>query len=146
MGHLNSLALTALKARVATTPQEARRQKLIAKLEEQMALAEAEAAGRKHVVLKKAWTRDSDGNKTLVEREKRIKAWWWETGDALTMVVRYGAKPIDLGRGGKRAISVPNIAAVPATIQTVIEAVKMGELDLAIEGVLTPAKTKQGKA
>ena len=61
MGHLNTLALTALKARVAMTPNEARRQKLITKLQEQLALAEAEAAGSKHVVMKQAWTRDRMG-------------------------------------------------------------------------------------
>jgi hypothetical protein len=145
MGHLNSLALTALKTRVALTPQAQRREKLIRALETQLALASAEAEGRQHVVVKNAWVRDSDGNKTLVARPKRIKAWWWKDGDALAMVVRYGAKPLELAKG-KRALRVENIAAVPATIQTCIEAVKMGELDLAIEGVLASAKAKQGKA
>lgn len=145
MSTISKLNLVPLKARVAMTPQEARRQKLITKLEEQLALAEAEAAGRKHVVMKQAWARDNDGNKTRVEREKRTKAWWWKEGDALTMVVRYGAKPLDLGRGGKRAISVPNIAAVPTTIRTVMEAVNAGELDAAIDAVLGAGKAKQGK-
>lgn len=145
MGHMNTLALTSLKVRVSMTPQEQRRSKLITKLEEQLALAEAEAAGRKHVVLKRAWTHDSDGNKVRVEREKRIKEWWWKDGDALTMVVRYGAKPVDLAKGGKKAITVPNIAAIPATIRTVIEAVNAGELDGAIETVLGATKPKLGK-
>lgn len=145
MGHLNSLALTALKARVAMTPQEQRRVKLITKLEEQLALAEAEAAGRKHVVIKQAWTRDNDGNKTRVEREKRIKAWWWKDGDGLAMVVRYGAKPLELAKG-KRALRVENVAAVPATIRTLIEAAKAGELDAAMDGVIASVKVKQGKA
>lgn len=145
MSTISKLNLVPLKARVAMTPQEARRQKLVIKLQEQLALAEAEAAGRKHVVMKQAWTRDNDGNKTRVEREKRTKAWWWKDGDALTMVVRYGAKPLELGRGGKRAISVPNIAAVPTTIRTVMEAVNSGELDGAIDAVLGTSKAKQGK-
>lgn len=145
MGHLNTLALTSLKVRVSMTPQEQRRAKLITKLEEQLALAEAEAAGRKHVVLKRAWAHDSDGTKVRVEREKRIKEWWWKDGDALTMVVRYGAKPVDLAKGGKKAITVPNIAAIPATIRTVIEAVNSGELDGAIETVLGTTKAKPGK-
>lgn len=145
MGHLNSLALTALKARVAMTPQEQRRVKLTTKLEEQLALAEAAAAGRTHVVTKQAWTRDNDGNKTRVTREKRIKAWWWKDGDGLAMVVRYGAKPLELAKG-KRALRVENVAAVPGTIRTIIEAVKAGELDAAIENVIASAKAKQGKA
>lgn len=144
MSTISKLNLVPLKARVAMTPQEARRQKLITKLEEQLALSEAEAAGRKHVVMKQAWTRDNDGNKTRVEREKRIKAWWWKDGDALTMVVRYGAKPLELAKG-KRALRVENISAVPTTIRTVMEAVNAGELDAAIDAVLGASKAKQGK-
>lgn len=144
MGHLNTLALTALKARAPMTPQEQRRAKLIAKLDEQLALAEAEAAGRKHVVMKQAWTRDNDGNKTRVEREKRMKAWWWKDGEGLAMVVRYGAKPLELAKG-KRALRVDGIAAVPGTIRTVIEAVKAGELDGAMDAVIGASKAKQGK-
>ena len=144
MSTISKLNLVPLKARVAMTPQEARRQKLIIKLEEQFALSEAEAAGRKHVVMKQAWTRDNDGNKTRVEREKRTKAWWWKDGDALTMVVRYGAKPLELAKG-KRALRVENIAAVPGTIQTIIQALNLGELDGAIDAVLSAGKAKQGK-
>ena len=144
MTTISKLNLVPLKARVAVTPQEARRQKLITKLEEQLALAVAEAAGRKHVVMKQAWTRDNDGNKTRVEREKRIKAWWWKDGDALTMVVRYGAKPLELAKG-KRALRVDSMAAVPTTIRTVMEAVNAGELDGAIDAVLNAGKAKQGK-
>lgn len=144
MSTISKLNLVPLKARVAMTPQEARRQKLITKLEEQLALAEAEAASRKHVVMKQAWTRDNDGNKTRVQREKRIKAWWWKDGDALAMVVRYGAKPLELAKG-KRALRVENIGAVPTTIRTVMEAVNAGELDVAIDAVLGASKAKQGK-
>ena len=144
MNNISKLNLVPLKARVAMTQSEQRRAKLISKLQEQLALAEAEAAGRKHVVLKQAWTRDNDGNQSRVEREKRIKAWWWKDGDALAMVVRYGAKPLELAKG-KRALRVENIAAVPATIRTVIEAVKAGELDGAIDAVLVASKAKQGK-
>ncbi len=144
MSTISKLNLVPLKARMAMTPQEARRQKLVTKLEEQLALAEAEAAGSKHVVMKQAWTRDNDGNKTRVTREKRIKAWWWKDGDGLTMVVRYGAKPLELAKG-KRALRVENVAAVPATIRTIMDAVNAGELDGAIDAVLSAGKAKQGK-
>ena len=46
MGHLNTLALTALKARAPKTPQEQRRIKLCHQLEEQLAMASAAADGR----------------------------------------------------------------------------------------------------
>ena len=142
--NISKLNLVPLKARMAMTPQEARRQKLLIKLQEQLSLAEAEAAGRKHVVMKQAVTRDNDGNKTRVEREKRIKAWWWKDGDGLAMTIKYGSRVLELAKG-KRALRVDSITAVPATIRIAMEAVKSGELDGAIDAVLNASKAKQGR-
>ena len=142
MGHLNALNITALRVRVPMTVPEQRRAKLIAKLEEQRALAEAEVAGRQHVVMKQAWTKDADGNRTRVEREKRITAWWWKDGDALAMTIRYGSHPLELAKG-KRALRVDSVTAVPAALATVIEAVKAGELDAAMEAVINGSRGQQ---
>lgn len=145
MGHLNALNITALKARLPMTPQEQRRIKLLAKLEEQHAIASAAAEGRSHAVSKHVWAKDADGNRVRVEREKRLKPWWWRDGDAVTLVVRYGAKPVELAKG-KKAISVPDLATLPNAIVTVIEAVKAGELDAAIDVVVGTGKAKGSKA
>ena len=141
MGHLNALTITTLKARVPMTPQEQRRTKLIVKLEEQLAMANAAAEGRSYVVTKQAWAKDADGKRVRVEREKRLKPWWWRDGDAVTVVVRYGAKPLELAKG-KRAVSVSDLASLPKAIATVIAAVQAGELDAAIDAVVGASKVK----
>jgi hypothetical protein len=60
------------------------------------------------------------------------------------MVVRYGAKILELAKG-KRALSVPSLDALPGVIATVISAVAAGELDGAIDAVVSPPKGKPSK-
>lgn len=146
MSYMSKLTITQLKRPAKASPAEQRRGKLIAKLGEQLELARAAVEGRSYTVTKQAWGKDAEGNRVRIQREKRVAQWWWTDGDAVSMVVRYGAKPVELAKG-KRALSVANLAALPDVIITVIEAVKAGELDAAIEAVAGAPKLKlPGKA
>lgn len=144
VSHLSKLNITQLKRPAKQSPVEQRRTKILAQLNEQLALAQAQAEGKRYVVMKPAWRRDADGNKTRVEREKQVRPWWWKDGDGLSLVVRYGAKQIELSRG-KRAISIAQAAQLPETLKTLISAVAAGELDGAIESAVTAAKAKPTK-
>ena len=135
MSYLAKLNVTQLKRPAAMTPQEQRRAKLIAKLEEQLAVANAELAGNTFNVTKHVWKTDVDGEKQRVASERVVRPWYWRDGDALQMVVRYGAKVLELSKG-KKAISVTTLKDVPTVIGTVLAAVKAGELDAAIEAVV----------
>lgn len=152
MSIMSKLTITQLKRPAKLLPQEIRRNKLVAALEVQLELARAAVDGRTHTVTKNAWGKDAEGNRVRMQREKRLQQWWFKDGttpDGITMCVRYGAKPIELGRGGKRALSVANLAALPEVISTVIDAVKACELDAAIEAVAGAPKLKlpgNGKA
>lgn len=141
MSILSKLALTTLKQKAKLSPAEHRRGNLIQKLTEQMELAKAQAEGKPYVVVKNGWARDETGAKTRVQKEKIVRPWWWNDGPALSLVVRYGARPLELSKG-KRAITVANLAAIPATLGTVIEATRQGELDAAIEASVAASKTK----
>ena len=142
MSILGKLNITALKQRAKQSPAEHRRSNLIAKLTEQMELAKAQAEGKPFVVVKSGWARDEAGSKQRIQKEKIVRPWWWNDGAALSMVVRYGAKPLELGAKGKRAVTVANLAAIPATISTVIDAVRAGELDQSIEATVAASKSK----
>ena len=144
VSHLSKLNITQLKRRAPASPVEQRRTKLIVKLEEQLALARAQSEGKSFVVTKMAWRRDADGNKTRVEREKQVRPWWWKDGDGLSLVVRYGAKQIDLAKG-RKAISIAQPDQLPAVLSTLVAAVAAGELDGAIESAVTAAKAKPAK-
>ena len=144
MTHMSKLTITQLKSPERLSPAEQRRIKLVSKLEEQLAMARAEIAGETYSVTKQAWGRDAEGNKVRVTREKKLTAWWFKDGAGLAMVVRYGAKILELAKG-KRALSVPDLAALPGVIETVISAVTAGELDGAIDALVSPTKGKLSK-
>ena len=141
MSILGKLQITALKQRSKQSPAEHRRSNLIAKLTEQIELSKAQAEGRPFVVVKNGWSRDETGAKQRVQKEKIVRPWWWNDGAALSLVIRYGARPLELSRG-KRAITVANLAAIPGTLSTVRDAVLAGELDQAIEATVTASKSK----
>ncbi len=145
MSYLSKLNTVPLKKRQGMSPVEVRRTKLVAKLEEQLAMASAAAEGRSFAVTKSAWGKDAEGNRVRIQRDKKLTAWWWQDGGAISLVVRYGAKPLELAKG-KRAVSVPNIAALPEVILTLISAAQSGELDAAIEAVAGTSKVRPGKA
>jgi hypothetical protein len=141
VSYLSKLNVTQLKKPQSLTPAEHRRMKLVVKLEEQLALAQAQAEGKRYLVTKPSWSRDEAGNKVRVQRERMVKAWWWQDGEGLCLVVRYGARIMELSKG-KRAITVNTPAMLPGALNTLIAATKAGELDTAIEQVLADAKGK----
>jgi hypothetical protein len=145
MGHLDKLNVTQLKRPETLSPTEQRRAKLIAKLEEQLAVAQAEAEGKRHVVQKQGWMRDNDGNRQRVVSERVVRPWWWPEGEGVCLVVRYGAKILELGKG-KRAINVSSPALLPGALNTLIAATKSGELDAAINTAIAALKQTGGKS
>lgn len=144
MSYLAKLTLTQMKRTSALSPQEARRAKLITKLQEQLKLAEAQAKGERYLVTKPSWSRDADGNRVRVQRERQVRPWWWPEGEGLAMIVRYGARSLELSKG-KRAVSISSAALLPGAIHTLIAAVQAGELDAAMDAVITETKRKSGK-
>ena len=145
MSFLSKLQITQLKRNPQQTPEQARRAKLVTKLEEQLALVQAQAKGERLLVTKPSWTRDDDGNKIRVQRERQVKPWWFPQGTELHMVIRYGARQIELAKG-KRAIVVATHAMLPGALNTMIQAVQAGELDAAIAAALDARKLKLPKA
>ena len=143
--HLSKLNLTQLKRAAKQSPAEQRRAKLIVKLEEQLALAQAQSEGKRYVVMKAAWTRDADGNKQRVQREKIVRPWWVSEGEGVSLVVKYGARSLELAKG-KRAISVPHVPMLPGVLNTLILATRSGELDGAIDAALAEVRGAAGKA
>ena len=112
-------------SRGSQNPVLARRAKLVHRLEQQKRLAQ----DANFVVTVSRWLRNEAGSKELVQLQKRVRPWWRE--DVLGTVgltVRYGAKAIEFEKG-KTAIIVPSKDQLVATLDTVIAAVKAGELD-----------------
>jgi uncharacterized protein with PhoU and TrkA domain len=121
---LRSLTFTSLTAS-RQNPVVARRAKLVRRLEQQKQLV----LDPNYLEPVSKWVRNEAGTKELVKLQKRVRPWWKEDVlGTLGLTVRYGSKAIEFEKG-KTAIVVPNRDQLIATIDTVISAVRGGELD-----------------
>lgn len=131
---LNTLKLTAARKSRAMPDVVKRRNKLLQKLAEQRELAAAFAQGKHYAPRRLRSMRDEEtGARVVKEVAVRIKPWFWtgEKGETL-LAINYGSKQIELLKG-KTAIDVGDTANLVTVLDTVISAVKSGELDVQIE-------------
>ena len=119
---LKSLNFTTLPSS-NRNPVDGRRAKTIDRLEEQKQLL----ADPSHLRTIKRWVK-IDGEKKLIEKQQRVFPWWRMGPNGLVFFVRLGGKPIEFEKG-KAAIAVPSADKLPQLIDTVITAVRNGELD-----------------
>lgn len=135
---LKSLSFTALPTG-SRTPLDNRRMKTIERLLEQKALLE----NPNYVKVAKKWA-TVDGQRQLVEKQKRVLPWWRPTvNGSVVLFVRLGNKPIEFDKG-KSGIAVASIEKLPGVIDTLIGAVRNGELD-AVLGQPAKAPSMQKK-
>ena len=134
MSALNTLKLVAAKPQRENNPVIQRRQKLLAKLDEQIALAAAKAAGTVYTAMRSKRVKDANGNVSVVQQPKRLKAWFWAVdGGKVCVAVKYGNKVVELAKG--RTAVETTAAELGAVLATVKKAVEAGELDTQIEAV-----------
>jgi hypothetical protein len=133
MATLASLKLVAAKKPTNMPPAAQRRNKLIAKLEQQIHLATAHNQGETYSPMHIKTVTNAAGERVQVSQPKKIKPWWFvaENGKCC-IAIRYGAKVIELAKG-KSAIEVNNPAALIEALDAVKVAVQAGELDAQLE-------------
>jgi hypothetical protein len=120
---LKSLSFTALPKN-ANDPVQARRTKFVAKLEEQKLLLK----DPNHVRTVQRWTK-VDGQRQAVTRQHAVRPWWkTDPAGQVVMSIKFGAKPLEFEKG-KAGIVVPSKDKLPVVIDTLITAVRAGELD-----------------
>lgn len=134
MSTLASLKLVASKKAKQATPVVLRRNKLAAKLNEQIELAQAQKEGRPYAPKRiKTLVNAETGERTTVEATKRVKEWYWiNDAGKINLSVRYGAKVLELAKG-KNAIELGSGEELMATLVALKTAVLAGELDAQIE-------------
>ena len=147
MSTLNSLKLVASKKHQSVAPIVIRRNKLVAKLHEQLELCEAKRNGNTYAPKRlKTFTDKHSGERKTIETIKRVKEWFW-VGDngKINLAVKYGAKTLALNKKGANAIELGNADELIATIKSLKSAVANGELDDAIAEVSTATRQAFGK-
>lgn len=142
MSHLKALKLANSKPLIAhSDPIQRARDKVVDALAEQKAMAEAKLAGQHYAPTHNVWRKNETGQRVQVEAPKRVRQGWFQ--DAYRKVffaLRYAGKAIEFAKD-KNAIEVGQLEALPGVIDTLIEAVRAGELD----AQLTAAAAERGK-
>jgi hypothetical protein len=120
---LKSLSFTSLP-KAGNDPVQLRRAKFVAKLEEQKLLLK----DPNHVRTVQRWTK-VDGQRQATTKQQAVRPWWkTDPTGQVVMSVKFGAKPLEFEKG-KAGIVVPSKDKLPAVIDTLISAVRAGELD-----------------
>ena len=133
MNTLAKLKLVNSKRNRTVSPTVHRRNKLIAKIAEQIDLATAQNEGRLYAPKRlKTVTNADTGERRTIETTKRVKEWFWTTDSGrINLSVRYGSKVIELAKG-KNAVEVANRGELIESLTLIKDAVSAGELDVQI--------------
>lgn len=138
MSVLKGLTFTAVPRNTGLAPEQHRRAKLASHLREQLAIAEAQVAGRIHVVKKRRWEYTDDGQKHLIEVDKRLKQWWKTQPDGkVVLTVRYGSKPLEFEKG-KGAVVLKGMDDLLTLLPKLVDAAEAGEFDSFISAAGKP--------
>ena len=132
MSVIAKLKLVASKRERNLSPIVVRRNKLAAKIEEQLQLATAQKEGRLYAPKRIKNVTNAEGERVAVETTKRVKEWYWTTpASKINLSVRYGSKTLELSKG-KNAIELSSGEELLSTLSMLKDAVIAGELDDAI--------------
>ncbi len=138
---------------VASNPAEHRirgigmmRQKLLGRIDDQIALAKAEAAGQPFQRVRFRRVRDLENDEvTEMPVRTRVRPWWTIDKDgSILLWIKYGNQALELQKG-KSAIKVADRDQLVATLETVRNAVRNGELDQHILGAVAAFKERFSK-
>ena len=137
MSTLTSLKLVISKKNQSVAPIVQRRNKLIAKLHEQIELCEAQKSGNTYLPKKlKTYTNKQTGERMTVEVTKRVKEWFWISDNGkINLAIKYGAKTLPLNKKGANAIELTNGDELLTILKDLKSATLNGELDDAINEV-----------
>lgn len=137
MSIVTNLKLITTAKQSAVSPVLLRRNKLLAKVQEQLDLCEAKRNQQPYAPKRlKTVINKETGERTTVETIKRVKEWFWITEDGkINLAVKYGAKTLPLNKKGANAIELMNGTALIGTLHKLKEAVIAGEFDDAIAEV-----------
>lgn len=126
---LSSLKLSARPEKTSENPTLKKREKLITKLNQQLAMAQSHVAGETYTVYKEKWQKNAEtGIQEKIQIPKKVSPWYYLRNNQYFFEVRYGNKPLELSKGNY-AIEVGEQENLVPTIETVIEAVVSAELD-----------------
>ena len=123
MSFMKSLTLTTVP-KVQNDPVRSRRERLISRLQEQKELISNPSLVR---TVQRAVKKD--GVRTVVETQQKVRPWWrTDEKGHVVLFIRAGWRLLEFEKG-KTGVAAGSMERLPAVIDTLIEAVRAGELD-----------------
>ena len=135
MSALAKLNLKTVQRTVKQDPVLARREKLVAAIEEQGRVLAAVLAGDEYTVKSKRWQTNEAGERLRVEHEKRVRAWFFEQDAGYYVQCRYGSRVLSIN-GKSNAVFVDKLGDIAGVLDAFKQAAKTGELDSAVAIVM----------
>ena len=147
MSVIAKLKLISAKKERFLSPIVARRQKLADKLEEQLALCQAQKNGTIYAPKRIRTVTNEAGERVRVETIKRVKEWFWTTSSGkINLAIKYGAKTLTLNKKTKaNCIELNNGEELITTLKALKTDVLNGALDEAITEVSSATRKAFGK-
>lgn len=137
---LSKLKVTTRPESTKANPLLSKRERLLAKLDQQRKMALCYVHDEVYTVYKEKWANDQEtGERTKTRIAKNVRPWFYKRNNCYFLEVRYANKPMELSKG-MHAIEVGNKTNLLPTIDTVIEAVIAGELDTVLTASAKPIK------
>lgn len=144
---LSSLKVIARPKIEPKPPIIGKRLRLIEKLDEQLAIAQAMLDGQPFEAYREKKVTDPEtGEKKVVRKRKAVRPWYFDDKEHYFFEIRVGFKAMEIDKG-KTAIDVGDKTQLPAVINAIIKAVEAGELDQQIiqSKPSKPSKPKEPK-
>ncbi len=148
MSTLSNLKLVVSKRNHTVSPVVHRRNKLVAKIHEQIELCEAKKAGNAFAPKRfKTYINKQTGERMTVETVKRVKEWFWiSDAGKINLAIRYGSKTLTLNRKTKaNCIELNDGDELINTLKALKVDVMNGVLDDAISEVSEATRVAFGK-
>lgn len=128
MSSLAKLTIKPITRQTKLSPIEARRNKLLSAIDEQLHVADAAMRGEEYAVTLSRWGKNETGEKVRVQRQKVVRSWFFAQDGGFYVQCKYGAKAISLSKDGN-AVFVKQLADVKPVLETLRSATANGELD-----------------
>ena len=140
---LSQLKVISRPEKTSDNPLLKRREKLLSKLDQQLAMAKAHIAGETYTAYREKWQKNPEtGEQEKIQKVKRVSPWFYKRNNQYFFEVRYANKALELSKNC-HAIDVSEQSKLPEVISTVIDCVVAGELDSLLENVTTNLSKKK---
>lgn len=141
MSSLAKLTIKPVTRQTKLSPIEARRNKLLTAIDEQLQVADAAMRGEEYAVTLSRWSKNDAGEKVRVQRQKVVRSWFFAQDGGLYVQCKYGSKAIALSKDGN-AVFVKQLADVKPVLETLRSATANGELDAYVAMAINVRKNR----